>query len=92
MMKQWKEELKVSNEDEDSSAINGETEDVNGPVGEVQEGDGEGLLSIDELEVPKDSGSRRVSFSMGHSFFCRYLIMSFHENWRATLCFKSIPR
>ena len=67
MMKMWREDLKVENEGEEPSAINGETEEVNGPADEVQEGNVEKRLSIDELEVPKDSGSRRVSVTMACS-------------------------
>ena len=68
MMKMWREDLKVENEGEEPSAINGEIEEVNGPPdGEVQEGNVEKRLSIDELEVPKDSGSRRVSVTMACS-------------------------
>lgn len=58
MMKAWKDELKVGNEDEDLSAINGETEGVNGPSNEVPEGDVE---TIYELDAPRDNGSRRSS-------------------------------
>lgn len=61
MMKLWKDELKVGGEDEDLSAINGDTEGVNGPNDEEQEGDTEKNLCIDELEAPKDNGSRRSS-------------------------------
>ena len=67
MMKAWKDELKVGNEDEDPSAINGETEGVNGPSSEVPEEDAE---TIYELDAPRDNGSRRVSLIRG-----QYLVL-----------------
>ena len=52
LMQQWKDELKVENEDAEC-AINGEPEEVSGPSGETNH-------TTEELEVPKDNSSRRV--------------------------------